>query len=148
MIKRKGFMKKGIAIVATALTVVASASTILAYEPFVWTDEDGAVASTFGELGAFSDGGIIKEIDIDEYDFSISDILFIYEDGTQVAITEDASPHVLCNHTMTSGYYSVHSSNSSGGCTVYVYNAQRCTKCGYIDVGSLHSTTTYPVCPH
>lgn len=143
MMKRKGFMKKGIAIAATALTVVASASTILAYEPFAWTDENVVVASTFGVSGAF-----LYDEDTDNCDFSISNTVFVYEDGTQEAITDETLPYVLCNHTMTTGYYHVHSPNSSGGCTVYVYNAQKCTKCGYLTLGSLHNTITYAVCPH
>ena len=144
MMKRKGVMKKGVAIAVAALTVFASASTILAYEPFVSTDENVTEVSEFCELGGFlGDNGV------DNCDFSYSDNVFVYLDGTQEPILDkDIDAYALCNHTMTSGYYHAHSSNGSGGCTVYVYNAQRCTKCGYITLGSLFSTTTYPVCPH
>lgn len=147
MMKRKGVMKKGVAIAVAAITVFASASTILAYEPFTWTDEYTNELSYFGEFGDFSVADTFM-IDINDYDFNISDTIFIYEDGTQVAITNETLPYVLCNHTMVDGYYSIHSSNGSGGCTVYVYNAQRCSKCGYLKAGSLYATHTYTVCPH
>lgn len=143
MMKRKGFMKRGIAVVATALTVVASASTILAYEPFESVDENDIEAFDIGEFGSF-----LGENGADNCDFSISDTIFVHEDGTQEVISGENSTYALCNHTMTSGYYHIHSSNGSGGCTVYVYNAQKCTKCGYLDLGSLYNVITYAVCPH
>lgn len=144
MMKRKGFMKKGIAIVATVLTVLGSASTILAYEPFMSVDQDAIEASTFGVFG-----NILGERDIENCDFSISDTVIVYEDGTQIPVTdENNSQYAICNHVMKNCYYQVHNPNSSGGCTVYVYYAQQCTKCGYLDVGSLYYTTTYTTCPH
>ena len=144
MMKRKGFMKKGIAIAATVLTVFGSASTILAYEPFMSTDDNVVTVSDGSNFGIVSEG-----VGVDNCDFNISDTVVVYEDGTQIPATDgDASQYALCNHVMKSCYYHVHKPNSSGGCTVYVYNAQQCTKCGYLTLGSLYSTTTYPVCPH
>lgn len=145
MMKRKGVMKKGVAIAVAALTVFASASTILAYEPFVSTDDSTMEEVSFGMSGTFLDD---TQTGTDDCDFSVSDTVFVYEDGTQEAITDDGLSYALCNHTMTSGYYHVHAPNSSGGCTVVVYNAQKCTKCGYFTLGSLYATYTYTVCPH
>lgn len=144
VMKRKGFMKKGIAIVATVLTVFASASTILAYEPLTWTDEDAIVVSDLGQFGI-----VFDDESTEDCDFSVSDTVIVYEDGTQIPATgKEVEPYVLCNHTMKNCYYHVHNLKSSGGCTVYVYNAQQCTKCGYLDVGSLYATYNYTVCPH
>ncbi|MGN8630703.1 M56 family metallopeptidase [Blautia sp. HCP3S3_G3] len=140
---KMGLLRRGIAIAASVITVFASASTIMAYEPFDWVDDGNVDVTDYGEFGSFSDGD--STIDCD---FSLSDTIFVYEDGTQVAITDDSSSYVLCNHTMTSGYYNVHKSNSSGGCTVTVFKAQKCTKCGYLIIGDLYKTETYPVCPH
>ena len=41
-----------------------------------------------------------------------------------------------------------HSSNSSGGCTVYVYKCQRCEKCGYLANAVYQYKVVYPTCPH
>ena len=142
--KKKGFMKKGIAIAVAAITMFASASTILAYEPFMSVDEDAIIVSDGGNLGS-----IIEEDISFDCDFSISDTVIVYEDGTQIPVTdEDNSQYAICNHVMRNCYYQVHKPNSSGGCTVNIYHAQQCTRCGYLDVGSLSSTTTYTVCPH
>lgn len=143
MMKKKGFMKKGVAIVVAAIAVFASASTILAYEPFMSVDEGTMEEVSYGQFGDFLDEDVSADCD-----FSISDTIFVYEDGTQEAIIDDGLSYAICNHTMTSGYYHVHSSNGSGGCTVTVYNAQKCTKCGYLKLGSISSTHTYAVCPH
>ncbi|MGN0400263.1 MAG: M56 family metallopeptidase [Blautia sp.] len=142
--RKKGMMKKAVAAAAAVLTMFGSASTILAYEPY-WSTDDSVFETYDGsEIGMFSD-----EDNTGDYDFSVSDRIFIYEDGTQVAITDDEIvPHALCNHTMTNGYYSYHKSNSSGGCTVTVYKAKRCTKCTYTEIGDYYATTTYATCPH
>ena len=144
MMKKKGLMKKGVAVVVALVTMLASASTIFAYEPFVWTDEMTANVSDFSDFGMYAD-----DIEVSEGDFSVSDLVFVYEDGTQVIDNgENPENYILCNHVMKDGYYQVHRSNSTGGCTVNIYNAQRCIRCGYIKSGSLHNVVTYMVCPH
>lgn len=140
---KMGLVRRGIAIVASVVTVFASTSTIFAYEPFKSADEN--ISEFLNEEDTILFSG---QDYVDNYDFSKSDRIFVYEDGKQVAITDKASTYALCIHDMTSGYFSVHRANGSGGCTVYVYNAQQCTKCGYIKTGSLRSTHTYTVCPH
>lgn len=148
MMKKNGMFRKGIAVALTVATVFASASTILAYEPFVPVYEGTMEVVSADEFGAFSFEDAIQYDETDEFDFSISDDIFVYEDGRQEPITNEDSSYVLCNHTMVSGYYSTHRSNSSGGCTVTVYNAQKCSKCGYLILGDFHHSTTFAVCPH
>lgn len=144
LMKRKSLMKKGIAIATAVFTVFASSSTILAYEPFVSVDDNTIEASDFSDYGE-----ILEETGSDSCDFSISDTVVIFDDGRQIPIMDEKDAlYALCNHVMKDCYYHVHRSNSTGGCTVSVYNAQRCTKCGYIKTGSLYATYTYTVCPH
>lgn len=141
--KKTGRLRKGIAVAVTAVSVFASASTILAYEPLLST---GANATEFiddSSFAAFSDRN-----SSDSYDFSASNYIFTYEDGRQVTILNGDSMYALCNHTMKKGYLTVHKPNNSGGCTVYEYNAERCTKCGYIEASTLYATYTYTVCLH
>ena len=142
---KKGMIRRGIAIVASVIAVVGSASTIMAYEPFASTDEE--YVEVFNEEGYITFLGE-TDIDIDACDFSESDIIFVYEDGTQVEVTEDNSTYALCIHSLIDGYASTHNVNSTGGCTVKVYHAKKCTKCGYVDLGDLYRTEIYPVCPH
>lgn len=144
MMKNKtGLVRRGIAIAASVVTVFASASTIFAYEPLMSVEKSNVETFDGSNFGGF----ILND---NEHDVSFIDSasIFVYEDGTQEVITDGDSTYAWCNHTMTSGYYYIHKPNSSGGCKVEVYNAKKCTKCGYLELGSLHSTTTYPTCPH
>lgn len=138
---KTGMLRRGIRIAATVLTVFASAGTIMAYEPFESVDIESLESFEGGNFGSFIDEDLVD-------DFNISGGIFIYEDGTQDTITDGASTYALCNHTMKSGYYQIHKPDNSGGCRVEVYYAQKCTKCGYLKLGSLYRTEIYPVCPH
>ena len=140
---KKRMVRTGIAIVVSMLMVLASTSTIFAYEPMFSTNESTAEIFDSGDFGTFSD--------TDEADgmyFGDSDGVFVYEDGTQVPVIEAGSTYAICNHILVDGYYHLHKSNSSGGCTVTVYNAKRCSRCGYVEVSTVSSTHTYTVCPH
>lgn len=144
MMKKKELMKKGVAVVVALVTMVASASTIFAYEPFISTDENTTKAFTIGEMASVSD-----QSSTDNCDFSISDKVLVHADGTQTPLKNiDDSLYAICNHVMEKCYLHVHDSNDSGGCTVYVYNARQCIRCGYIKTDSLHNIITYMVCPH
>lgn len=144
MMKKKELMKKGVAVVVALVTMVASTSSIFAYEPFVWTDTNTSEVSASSDFGELQEGN-----GCDNCDFSNSDTVVVFEDGRQVpVINESDSLYILCNHVMKDCYYHVHRSNSTGGCTVNVYNAQNCIRCGYIKTGSLYATYTYTVCPH
>ena len=148
MMEKKGMFRKGIAVVVTAVTVFASTSTILAYEPFKSVKEGTIEEISYGDFGSFSGMESNIELDTSECDFSVSDSIFLCKDGTPLTITNEASPKALCNHIMVDGYYNVHKSNSTGGCTVTVYNAKQCSRCGYLELGSIYVINTYPVCPH
>lgn len=136
--------KKGCAAFAACAAILASSSTILAYNPFqTATENDSNVM----------DLEFLEYTDINEHniiDFSHSDLVFVTEDNIQIPVQENAaSPYALiCTHTFSNGTLSGHKSNSSGGCTVYVYNARRCTKCGHLEINELIKTITYVKCPH
>ena len=146
MKKRKnGWMRKGIIAMVSALTIAASAGTVLAYEPMQWSDSavendinsDNPEYSDFEFSNGMFDG-----------DFSKSDVIFSSLDGMEISITEEASERVLCKHNMVDGYLKNHISNNSGGCTVKVYTCQRCTRCGYLANSKYYGSTTYAKCPH
>ena len=139
-----GVLKKGILLAVSAMTVVASAGTVLAYEPM--QSSDGSVISTIdstsesGEYN-FSKGSL-------NVDFSKYDSVFVTLDGKEIPIDSSASPRALCIHSMENGYWHVHNPDGAGGCTMKVYTCQRCKKCGYLANAVLYSTTVYPKCPH
>lgn len=145
--KRKGLLQRGIMVAVSALTIVAGAGTALAYQPMQWSD--GSFEDTISDYEVNQINFQANASDSLSVDFSNSDFVFVYSDGTQVDVTDEkVSPHILCTHSMVDGYYSTHSPNSSGGCTVRVYTAQRCKKCGYLANAVYQYSTTYVKCPH
>ena len=144
--KKKGLLQRGIMVAVSALTIVAGAGTVLAYEPMQWSDGslENVIVDFEPEILSFDILDVIENID-----FSDSDKVFISEDGTfQIPIYDYVSSHILCTHSMVNGYLNAHKSDGKGGCTVKVYKCQRCEKCGYLANAVLYSTTTYPKCPH
>lgn len=146
--KRKGMLQRGIMVAVSALTVVASAGTIMAYEPVSSSDESFEEFISDDALNNFGD----DYIDYDSanfVDFSQSDYVLIDSNGVQVTTEEDASStYALCTHSMIPATFYTHAKNSSGGCTIKVYNCQRCEKCGYRANATYANTVTYAKCPH
>lgn len=75
---------------------------------------------------------------------------FIDAEGNIYPVQDENSTngYASCSHTYDSGVLNQHAKNSTGGCTVESYSAERCTKCGYVVKGALISTHIYVVCPH
>ena len=149
--KKKGLLQRGLMVAVSALTIVAGAGTVLAYEAMPSSDisitESINTNSDFGDFDSFDDLSTYNDDDIYKADFSKGDSIFCDFDGNEFIINESL-PHALCTHSMVDGYWKVHSSNNSGGCTVTVYTAQRCKKCGYLANAVYHSSHSYAKCPH
>lgn len=149
MKKRKsGLLQKSLAMGLSALTIMMSAGTVFAYEPAQSSDMSfNEVLSDSQEDDFFSyDFGSPSLVN--EFDFSKGDEIFVGLDGTQELIQESNPNRAICRHSMVDGYFSKHSKNGSGGCTVTVYTCQRCNKCGYLANAKYDSTHTYAKCPH
>lgn len=83
---------------------------------------------------------------VSEYEMRY-DNQFIDEAGNIYPMVE-AVPHA-CNHNYIHGSFQQHQRSDTGSsCTVWVYDAHRCSKCSVIDVHELISTTVYVNCPH
>lgn len=146
--KRKGLLQRGIMVAVSALTIVAGAGTVLAYEAMPSSDESFSDVVLDESLSIFGDDNTEADI-IDSIDFSESDNVFIDPDGIQIICNDDSSStYALCTHSMVDGKFFTHANNSSGGYTVKVYTCQKCKKCGYRANAVLYSTTTYTKCPH
>lgn len=152
MKKRFGKIQKLVTVVVSAVAVVASAMTVLAYEPLQSSNEEAIIYLTddscmdFVPLGEDTESFETDDINID---FSESDNVFVYDSGLTIPIIESNSgAYAICNHTFIDGTLYKHVPNGSGGCTMYVYTAQICSKCNYLKAQKLTSTHTYVTCPH
>lgn len=148
MKKRKnGWMRKGMIAMVSALTIAASAGTVLAYEPLQSSDVSVNDSLQDGDIDYLT-YNIADAPLVDSFDFSVSDKIFISLDGKQEPIFDSSSERALCRHNMVDGYMSTHASKSNGGCVVKTYTCQRCTRCGYLANAKYYSTTNYAKCPH
>lgn len=144
-------------IIASALlafVIIANSMIVFAYEDYRVENIDSIEEydSIYGgaDKSYFVPDGVEDPFAAPVYEFPEGvDTIFIDEDGNVFPVYDDeVSPHAFCNHTYVSGTTPRHYPNSSGGCTVKVFNCQRCTKCGEIILGSLISTQNFTVCPH
>ena len=93
--KRKGLLQRGIMVAVSALTIVAGAGTVLAYEAMPSSDisfEDTMSDDSF-DVFAYND----SEFDeIDFLDFSESNSIFVGDDGILIACDESVETYALC----------------------------------------------------
>lgn len=127
------------------IAIFASSSSVLAYQP---------VEYLYG--GPYSENAdwvvIGDDIPMPEgynTDFSLSDTVIVWDDGTQLPVSDKSViPRAFCFHTYKTGTMQEHVLNKSGGCTVTLYKVTSCGKCGYIKSKSQTSATTFNSCPH
>lgn len=86
MKKRKnGWMRKGIIAMVSALTIAASAGTVLAYEPLQWSDVSVNDSIQDNDIDYLTYNVADAPL-VDSFDFSVSDKIFISLDGKQEPI--------------------------------------------------------------
>ena len=145
--KKKGLLQRGIMVAVSALTIVAGAGTVLAYEAIPSSDESFSDVILDDSINILSDNDI-NYTEIEMLDFSNSNNIFVGVDGIQITYDDSASSYALCTHSMVPASFFTHAPNSSGGCTVKVYSCQKCEKCGYRANAKYKNTVTFAVCPH
>lgn len=149
--KEKNMGKSIVCMVLMAVILVGSSFTVLAYDHVpTWSTE-----MTGDELKDYASCGDDYFYEDDEENLLLIDIptilyeeQFIDEEGNLYELTDTAQVYAVCEHQYTSGKKVKHIVNQTGGCTVAVYQAQQCGKCGNIILGELIYTLNYPVCPH
>ncbi len=155
MSKKKWNRTAAIALVA-ALTF-ANSMTVFAYrEPVEREIAEEVSTEDVNEMVAsdtfmFVSDGMGVDL-LQEFEQKEREILFnkqfVDEDGNIYLITEDDEIEPHCNHTFVSGTGLDHIPKSDGGCKIIEFEAQRCSKCGYIIQGKTIQTVTYSKCPH
>ncbi len=73
---------------------------------------------------------------------------FVDEEGNIYPILEDDGIEPHCNHDFVDGTGFDHIPKSGGGCMIREFEAQRCSKCGYVIEGAEISRTIFAKCPH
>lgn len=149
--ERKYFGKMVSGLIVSA-AVFASSFTAFAYDDVkVWRAGDTKDIENFFEtdVAFVPDGEDGSEISFLRELQVLYDMQFIDEAGNIYEIREDAiSTNAVCSHQYVSGTVTKHVLNGTGGCTVKVYSAQRCSKCGAVVTGEILNVVTYNACIH
>ena len=149
---KRGKFEKIIQSIIVAATVFVSSLTVFAYqEPVVvvYKNQDTSDVD-FIETYEYSVSG---EFDSTEYklpDLNKNEIISYYtidEDGT-ISKTNENNKKAPCNHTYKPVTHVKHMLNSTGGCKMEYYHAQKCAKCGVTIVGEKYKTEIFEKCPH
>lgn len=161
LMRRKKWNRAAAVMLVAALTF-ANSMTVFAYRDTLEREATEEVSS--GDIGLAmesdkflfvpeeTDEEVVQEFKELELPARVNEILynrqFVDESGNIYPIMENevAEPH--CNHTFVSGTGYDHIKQSGGGCIMLEFEAQRCSKCGYVIQGATISRTTYMKCPH
>lgn len=128
----------------TALISLMGGLTVCAYDPPVNITDQRYGYSEHGFDFQFTAGELKLEVEELPYEqFFADDAGNVYEIKDENNYTRAA-----CKHKYVAGTTTSHIKNSSGGCSVTTYKAQRCSSCGYVKTGEEISFTRYGKCPH
>ena len=161
LMKRKKWNRVA-AITLVAALALANSITVFAYRDVFEREvveetseeeiEKTAQSDTFLFVPEGTEGEGLQEFEVSEAQERIQEILydsqFTDEAGNIYPIAEDNGIEPYCDHTFVSGIGVDHIKNSSGGCEVREFYAQRCSKCGYVLQGKETIRVTYAKCPH
>ena len=152
MAKRKNKFRLAPVILSAGI-LLTSTFPVMAYEPpkkmlfdSVSMEEQALISS--GNFIEFTTEESFDQITVSsvnqhiEYDFQFTD-----KNGN-IYPADEPVPQGECSHTFMDGTYTTHMKNDNGGCTVKIYDAKRCSKCGLITNRELKTTTEYVKCPH
>ena len=127
------------------LVLLLSSSTIIAYEKTWAAPKEDMLNAKEGSFIWFDEEPLAF------LDFKESSLYFV-EDGTGEGMNlkeiNENEVTAECEHSYTTGTIYEHVPNGSGGCTIYEYNAKKCTMCSdYIKINKTN-TLTYEHCIH
>ena len=154
-------LKAGMRVLAvcfTVLTGLAGSIPVLAYEkPVIVLDQSGESVrhgmpreELFVEEGFKGSEDEMRRLFVDTEEVDIKELpaeSYFQDLQGNIYIDERRQEQRACSHTYVNGTKQEHK-KSGESCTVYVYNARKCSKCGNVIKDSLAYELKYPKCPH
>ena len=136
--------KRILSALMTALISLMGGLTVCAYDPPVNITDHRYGYSENGFDFQFTVGELKLEVEELPYEY------FFADDAGNIYEIKDENNYTraACKHKFVAGTTTSHSKNSSGGCSVTTYKAQRCSSCGYVKTGDKIKSTIYEKCPH
>ncbi|MDE7185342.1 MAG: M56 family metallopeptidase [Lachnospiraceae bacterium] len=146
--KRGNILQKVIGAGIMGIAVFSSSLTVLAYSPktILYSDK---IADKF----YFSEEDIMWGND--DVNLPVNECggwVFFNDEWEVIAVVDelnhDAEVYSTCVHEYMAGKSTKHTKYADNSCTTEYYEAERCSKCGYIKLGELIDVITRSSCPH
>lgn len=132
-------------VLAVAIGLSTSIAALALYDPSQVLERDGDYDANTTIQFVNSKDNYYVEAESLPYDY-----FFTSQDGTIIPLDKEGPERVICAHTKTEiGGLTEHAkNNSTGSCTVTVYDVVRCSKCNKILEKTQVQKNTYNPCPH
>ena len=161
VMKMRKWNKIAAGAVVTVL-VLANSLTALAYEDTIHVEPKESTSQD--KVEHFVDGEVLQfipdEVEVempentDLYIPYVDEIRyekqFVDEEGNVYEIWDEEAANLYrsCQHNYVSGREVVHDKRWDGSCVVQEFEAERCSKCGWVLLGDFISEHKYAKCPH
>lgn len=131
--------KKGVVSAAAVLAfVLIESASVWAYEPTTKIEVSGELNP---DAEYFISDNVNSATDLNSGD--------VFRDQHNNIYDTTGVDRAICFHTYVDTTLGEHTRNSDGSCVTLFYDAQRCTKCGYVKAKEYNGTTlTCEKCPH
>ena len=131
--------KKGVVSAAAVLAfVLIESASVWAYEPTTKIEVSGELNP---DAEYFISDNVNSATDLNSGD--------VFRDQHNNIYDTTGVDRAICFHTYVDTTLGEHTRNSDGRCVTLFYDAQRCTKCGYVKAKEYNGTTlTCEKCPH
>ena len=138
---KKGNRKKGVLPIITAFVICClSMSTVFAYE--------APITMELQEWEEVGNTGVVELLSLEEPIIANlwNDKIVTDNEGNTYEIGNEE--RALCKHNYVSCTFKDHKLHSDSSCTTYLYEADKCTKCGNLINKELTNELSYKKCPH
>lgn len=137
-----------LAVILLSVVLFMDSWTVLAYPDVKEIEVDSSEEFHPNADSFFVENGVVGPYG--NMDFTILyEKQFVDEEGNIYPVQEESGATAVCQVcNRVSGQQQEHEENADGGCTIKVYEAQRCSICGEVKRGNRIQMTTVTVCPH
>jgi hypothetical protein len=138
---KKANRKKGVLPIITAFVICClSMSTVFAYE--------APITMELQEWEEVGNTGVVELLSLEEPIIANlwNDKIVTDNEGNTYEIGNEE--RALCKHNYVSCTFKDHKLHSDSSCTTYLYEADKCTKCGNLINKELTNELSYKKCPH
>lgn len=145
---KESLFRKVIGAGVMGITVFTSSLTVFAYSPKMIMYSNSIATDMYFSEEDIMWGNTDVSLPVSE----CGSWVFFNDEGEVIEVAgelnHDLEVHSSCAHKYVAGKTTKHIKNSDNSCQVEYYEAEKCSKCGYIKLGELMYVITFLTCSH